>query len=422
MTEFVDDFRGDAGLKQPLSRGSAVRVETVKRDDCNTLNGIRLAEDEVQPPRKKVLIEDRYQALFSSFQGCQVPEYGFSFVLVSVRTKRRADIQLPCFGNDLGLERLFDVFFQVLARGPRKGRGIKNTYKHLGTVLYYNDHTVVQLITAHSTVGQVIYETYDTVTLVLETDQPIPHIPGQSIGIDPKQFAALQDRISMVQELAKQYKVRALTAVKLYSLADSSDDFRRLHITIKEEPTAEGYPPAVLSPFAVKQMQAGDPIIVTGPYGKKFLFRPAEGDQFVLWGAGSGVVPLYYFLEYTCRNRLPNPVRFFDSNKTPEDIIYRRRLDHLVQENPNIQLIHSITRPHLSSTPWIGRVGRLTVENPGDPRSISFPDDIISLSDGVPFRGAYHYICGPLAFGKGIKQGLLHYGVPEDHVSLEAYG
>lgn len=282
---------------------------------------------------------------------------------------------------------------------------------------------MAKLATVNSVISEIIQETHDTVTLVLDLEEPIPHIPGQSIGIDPKQFEGLQDRVHLVQEIARQKKVRALTAVKLYSLADSSPDFKRLYITIKEEPDAEGYPPALLSPYTVRQMKVGDPVVVTGPYGKKFLFQPRQGDRFVLWGAGSGVVPLMYFIECVHRNQLPHPMRFFDSNKTPEDIIYGKRLDEITRENPNIRVIHSITRPHLSSTPWPGRMGRLTeLKDTHDPHSMSFPPDLIALCDGVPFPAARHYICGPLAFGKGIKQALLRNGVSEDRIALEAYG
>lgn len=282
---------------------------------------------------------------------------------------------------------------------------------------------MAQIATVNSVISQVIQETPDTVTLALDLEQPLPHIPGQSIGIDPKQFEGLQDRIRLVREIARQKNVRALTAVKLYSLADSTPDFARLWVTIKEEPDAEGYPPALLSPFAVRLMKEGHPVVVTGPYGKKFLFQPRPGDRFILWGAGSGVVPLMYFIEYTHRNKLDNPIRFFDSNKTPEDIIYRTRLDEIARENPRIRIIHSITRPHLSQTRWEGRAGRLAEQShPEDARATRLAADIAILSDGIPLGEAHHYICGPLSFGKSIRQALRNDGVSDELISVEAYG
>ncbi|MGH9338822.1 MAG: hypothetical protein ACRD1R_04345 [Acidobacteriota bacterium] len=278
-------------------------------------------------------------------------------------------------------------------------------------------------ITTNSVISEVIDETYDTVTLCLDVQDPIPHIPGQSIGIDPKQFEPLQGRVQLVETIAKEKNCRALTAMKLYSLANSSLDFRKLYITIKVEEDREGYPPSLLSPYAVKDMGSGEAMIVKGPYGKKFLFQPKEGDRFVFWGAGSGVVPLMYFLEHVDGQGLSNEILFFDSNKTPEDIIYNTRLKAIESENSNIRIVHSITRPETSSRQWLGRVGRLVqLRDPNDLESLEFPSDIDAYSKEIPFEDAYHYICGSLGFGQGIKKALLNRAVDKDRIYLEAWG
>lgn len=273
-----------------------------------------------------------------------------------------------------------------------------------------------------SRICEIIRETHDTVTLVLELDEAIPHIPGQSIGLDPKKISGMEDRVSLVQKVAQEKKVRALTALKLYSLADSSDDYKTLSITIKREEDAEGYPPALLSPYAISDMKVGDQFPVSGPYGKKFLFQPEPEDRFILWGAGSGVVPFNYFLEYLWRKKLPNPLLFFDSNKTPEDIIYRKRLEEIDRGSSTIQVIHTITRPHLSKESWSGRTGRLVrMEDPSKLETARIEEDILQMCP-FPVETALHYSCGPVNFAYGVKHALLHLGVPEEQIFVEAWG
>ena len=272
-----------------------------------------------------------------------------------------------------------------------------------------------------SRIQKLIWETHDTVTWELDLAKPMRHIPGQSIGIDPKQYPGLEKRLRLVREVARQKTLRPLTNLRLYSLADSSADFKRLSITIKKEPDKEGYPPALFTPFALSQLDQGDPVQVTGPYGKKFLFQPQDGENFILWGAGSGVVPLKYFIEYTHRNQLNYSMLFFDSNKTPEDIIYRSRLEELVAKDPKLRVVHTITRLHLSENPWKGRQGRL-LDRTDDPEAAEIPADLLSEISTLGMKECLHYICGPLAFGKSIKQALLKKSVPADRILMEAWG
>ena len=271
-----------------------------------------------------------------------------------------------------------------------------------------------------SRIQKFIWETHDTVTWELNLTEPLPHIPGQSIGIDPKQYPGLEERFRLVREVARQKTLRPLANLRLYSLADSSPDFKRLCITIKKESDKEGYPPALFTPFALSKLGQGDPVQVTGPYGKKFLFRPRDRESFILWGAGSGVVPLKYFMEYAHHNQLKCPLLFFDSNKTPEDIIYRERLEELASKNPHLRVVHTITRLHLSKNPWKGRQGRLLEKTDGG--GAEFSADVLSETSSLGLKEPLHYICGPLAFGRSIKQALLKQGVPADRIFMEAWG
>jgi ferredoxin-NADP reductase len=193
-------------------------------------------------------------------------------------------------------------------------------------------------------VAEVIVETADTTTLVLFTgNDHLDYRAGHFLTIDPHQFESLDRFIAFFEDVkGKREPPRA------YSLASAPDE-KYLAITIKEERYLRGvtrYPP-LLSPLLVRRTLPGMRMTVTGFTGPYTLPDDVESrtDHLVHVCAGSGSVPNFSIVKHALSHhpRLRHTLVY--SNKTWDDVIYRRQLEALAAAHPQrLRVIHTLTR------------------------------------------------------------------------------
>ncbi|SRR6266581_6269283 len=110
------------------------------------------------------------------------------------------------------------------------------------------------------------------------------------------------------------------------------------------------------SPYkgAFAALRPDDEVRVFGPIGDFVLHetRPA-----VFLAGGIGITPLKGMAEYAADKGLPIPIRLVYSNRSEDEIVYRRELDSLEKQNPRFQVIHTLTRS--SGPTWKGATGRI---------------------------------------------------------------
>ncbi|WP_425616200.1 oxidoreductase [Anatilimnocola sp. NA78] len=193
-------------------------------------------------------------------------------------------------------------------------------------------------------VADTIADTHDTTTLVLFTgNDRLEYLPGHFCTIDPHNFPQLQRFTAFLEDQkGKKEPPRA------YSLASAPHE-KYLAITVKEEKYVSGttkYPP-LLSPLLVHRLPRGTRLMITGFTGP-YVLPPditTRTDHLVHVCAGSGIVPNYSIIKH-CLVELPK-IRhtLVYSNKTHDDIIFRRELDKLQRENPEqLNIVYTLTR------------------------------------------------------------------------------
>jgi ferredoxin-NADP reductase len=151
-------------------------------------------------------------------------------------------------------------------------------------------------------VTEVIRETADTVTLVLDAPQIPPYRAGQFLTIDPHHFPVIAGQVAWVEHVKGGKK----ELVRAYSMASAPHE--PLAITIKEEPYRAGDLHApLLSPLLVYAIPVGTRFPVVGFTGPYTLPPDVEQrtDHIVHLVAGSGVVPNYSIVKDALRNH-PN--------------------------------------------------------------------------------------------------------------------
>lgn len=227
-------------------------------------------------------------------------------------------------------------------------------------------------------IKEIIKETKDAVTWQFEGS--MNYLPGQFITIDTKQFPQLQNA-----------KVGRVNGPRAYSITWP------FGITIKKEEQG------LFSTFVLENyLKVGDVIEIKGPFG---FFKYSENSNVFLLGAGSGIVPLYTIICHILYNKIPVEAKLLYSNKTEDDMIFRKQLDKLSLENENFEVLHTLTR---SDESWSGCRGRI---------------DIFLIEKIAKDLSKFvFYICGPSQFGNSLKEQLLKKGIPSEKIKMEAYG
>jgi ferredoxin-NADP reductase len=193
-------------------------------------------------------------------------------------------------------------------------------------------------------VAEVMVETADTVTLRLFTgNDPLDYRAGHFLTIDPHQFAELERFIAFLEDLKGRRE-----PPRAYSMASAPHE-RYLAFTVKEERYVSGqtrYPP-LLSPLLVRGIARGAHLRVVGFTGPYTLPDDVEerADHLVHVCAGSGSVPNFSILKHALARHPRLRHTFVYSNKTWDDVIFRRDLAALAEAWPGrLRVVHTLTR------------------------------------------------------------------------------
>ena len=208
-------------------------------------------------------------------------------------------------------------------------------------------------------VTDVIQETHDVYTFRLQGDPlcRFRYLPGQFCSV----FLDIDGR----------------KVVRSYSISSTPTRPFILEITVKR--VAGG----LISNWMADNLKPGDELQVSGPMGK-FMLTPGKiPRKLLLLGAGSGVTPLMAMARWLCDLGADVDVKFFNSVRSPKDIIFRTELELLTQRHRMFAPI-IITTTQAGGGEWSGPTGRIS-------RSL--------FQQVAPdIRERHVFMCGPAGF------------------------
>ena len=282
------------------------------------------------------------------------------------------------------------------------------------------------LQTYDSVITEIITETPDTVTLVLDIGTTPIYTAGQYLTIDPHQFVGLKSMIAYLEQLKGRKE-----PPRAYSMCSAPHE-PRVAITIKEEVYAAGameYPP-LISGFLVHHLQTDLPMVVKGFIGTYILKEDIESrtDHILHLCAGSGSVPNVSMIKDSLYRHPRLRHTFIYSNKTWEDVIFRDELTALAHKySSRLRVIHTLTREKGGLPEGVDvRHGRVTQDLLA---SVLSPDPETLI-----------YMCGPAIsvweqrackaqgstptprFIESMLDHLEALAVPKERIKLEAFG
>jgi 3-ketosteroid 9alpha-monooxygenase subunit B len=220
------------------------------------------------------------------------------------------------------------------------------------------------------TVVDVVEETGDARSIVLEADEPVPYRPGQFLTV-----AVPSDRTG--------------TVARCYSLSSTPHESDLLKITVKR--TVDGYG----SNWMCDNVQAGQSLTVLPPSG---IFTPADLDaDFLLFAGGSGITPVISIAK-SALARGTGKVLLVYANRDEASVIFAAELAELADKHPDrFVVVH-----------WLESVQ-------GRPSS----EHMKAIAESFTERDAF--VCGPGPFMSGVVQALKDLGFPRERRHQEKF-
>ena len=106
----------------------------------------------------------------------------------------------------------------------------------------------------------------------------------------------------------------------------------------------------------IHNLQEGDPVTFTGPYGEFYLNEDLD-TEIVCVGGGAGMAPMKNII-YSLYDKQPDRVCWlFFGCRTTKDIFYLEEFKALAEKHPNFNLIYALSDELAEGEQWDGETG-----------------------------------------------------------------
>jgi len=153
-------------------------------------------------------------------------------------------------------------------------------------------------------------------------------------------------------------------------------------------------------------MPFGTAVKIEGPSGDLSLEKDFTRAAIFLAG-GIGITPFRSIIHWAAKEKLPNRIVLFYSNRRPEDAPFLAELRSLERDNPKCKLIPSMTEMEKSHQPWHGETGQINQGMLGR--------HLKGAASGI------YYIAGPPDMVNGLQDMLKKAGVDDKDVRAEEF-
>jgi ferredoxin-NADP reductase len=153
-------------------------------------------------------------------------------------------------------------------------------------------------------------------------------------------------------------------------------------------------------------MPLSSAVQIEGPSGSLTLDNNVKRTAVFLAG-GIGITPFRSIVFHAAKEKLPHRIFLFYSNRRPEDAPFLDELQALERENPNYELIASMTEMSKSHRPWQGQTGLIDKEMLAR-----------HLKDAI---SPIYYVAGPPDVVKALQTTISQAGIDNDDIRAEEF-
>ena len=188
----------------------------------------------------------------------------------------------------------------------------------------------------------------------------------------------------------------------------SRDEEMRKHFTISSSPTEKDHieftKKLTGSEFsnALETMQIGDWAMIDAPYGR-FTFE-GEYEKIGMLSGGIGITPLRSICKYCTDMQLDAKMTLLYGNLTERDIVFRKEVIKMQEQNKNLKVIFTLDHP---SGDWTGYTGYI---------------DAKMIKAEIPdYMDRVFYTCGPPGMIRAIAKLLEEINLPKEQIKREIF-
>jgi ferredoxin-NADP reductase len=151
-------------------------------------------------------------------------------------------------------------------------------------------------------------------------------------------------------------------------------------------------------------LQKGDELTTSAPYGF-FYPEPEEVTPLIFVVGGIGITPCLSIIKTLLQAHDQRLIQLAYSNRSEEEIIFRKQLDELTLQHKNFSVRYFVTRKEPTDTTKI--FGRMA------PEALVTPA-ILKLNPEF-------FICGSIDFTRALWKGISRCGVPHYRLYTEGF-
>jgi len=248
-------------------------------------------------------------------------------------------------------------------------------------LLNYDEDMIRSGLPIQQAVAEVVSKdpvTHDMRHLVLRLIEPgdVKFFPGQYMDIS----------------------VPGTDQVRSFSMANTSSRDGLLEFVIKV------YTGGLFSQFLDSELQVGDRLELTGPFGV-FTLRDSDA-ELVFVGGGAGMAPILSLLRSMAERGIHRKATFFYGARGRRDLCFEHELRAIAEKLPNFSYVPALSDPAPDQGDWDGENGLIT-------------DVVKRLTGGL--AGAHAYVCGPPPMVEAAIPLLETLGVPGKRVYYDKF-
>ncbi len=181
---------------------------------------------------------------------------------------------------------------------------------------------------------------------------------------------------------------------KAYSLSSAPAEGGVFKITVK-----------AIGEFSNKlcALHVGDIVIGSDPYG--FFYSESATSPLLLLASGIGITPFRSIICESFKKTPDRKISLFYSNRTEDDIVFKKELDQWQKDNPHLTIVYFVTREEKTLAEAIQ--GRMSAKQ---------------IMKFIPQpKETEVFICGSISFVRDMWKGIKNEGVPEESIYTEAF-
>lgn len=248
------------------------------------------------------------------------------------------------------------------------------------------------------------------------TAHPVEH-PGE-----PEKFKAEWDKFGLWSLVMKNSE----TVERAYSMASYPAEGRKIMLNVRVatppwDRAKNGWMsvnPGIASSYIFSR-KAGDPVVVSGPYGE-FFINESEAEMLYV-GGGAGMAPMRSHLYHLFRTiKTGRKVTYWYGGRSKRELFYVDHFKALEKDFPNFKFYLALSEP-LPEDNWKVKDG---LEGEGD-GFVGFIHNVVIdnyLSKHESPEDIELYFCGPPMMNKAVQKMGEDFGLAPENIRFDDFG